>query len=138
MWGDDQVAAGDVIRVYRRLVADNADIAKVRRVQRMDGWRRAVVSSVYNTATLWLFHITSSDTNGCPKIFTREAWDSLSPSHTDWFLDPEIMIGVAEQSLKLAEVDVLAQARDFGVSKVGLGTVVEFSINLLKRRLGSG
>lgn len=136
MWGDLQVAATDVIRVYRRLLADGADVAKVRRVQRMDGWRRALISSVYNTATLWLFHITSSDTNGCPKLFTRAAWDQLSPSHSDWFLDPEIMIGVAEQGLKLAEVDVQAQARDFGVSKVGPATVVEFTFNLLRRRLG--
>lgn len=136
MWGDSQVAAADVIRVYRRLVAERADIAKVRRVQRMDGWQRALISSVYNAATLWLFHITSSDTNGCPKMFTREAWAKLSPAHTDWFIDPEIMIGVAECGLKLAEVDVQAQARDFGVSKVGPGTVVEFTINLLRRRLG--
>ena len=136
MWGDDQVAATDVIRVYRRLVADNADIAKVRRIQRMDGWRRDLISSVYNTATLWLFHVTSSDTNGCPKIFRRDAWNKLAPQQRDWFLDPEIMIGVAEVGLKLAEVDVQAQARDFGVSKVGFGTVIEFSINLLKRRLG--
>jgi hypothetical protein len=103
----------------------------------MDGWRRALISSIYNTATLWLFHITSDDTNGCPKLFTRKAWETLSPSHSDWFLDPEIMIGVAERGLKLAEVDVLAQARDFGVSKVGLATVVEFSINLARRRLKS-
>ena len=80
--------------------------------------------------------VTSSDTNGCPKLFTRAAWEQLAPSHTDWFLDPEIMIGVAEQGLKLAEVDVQAQARDFGVSKVGPGTVVEFTFNLLRRRLG--
>ena len=137
MWGDDQVAAGDVIRVYRRLVADKADVAKVRRVQRMDGWRRALISSVYNTATLWLFHVTSNDTNGCPKFFTRESWAALSPTKTDWFLDPEIMIGVAERGLKLAEVDVVAQARDFGVSKVGPSTLVEFTINLLRRRMSS-
>lgn len=137
MWGDDQVAAEDVVRVYRRLVADEADVAKVRRVQRMDGWQRALISSVYNTATLWLFHVTSSDTNGCPKFFTREAWDVLAPSKTDWFLDPEIMIGVAERGLKLAEVDVVAQARDFGVSKVGPATVLEFTVNLLRRRLSS-
>jgi len=129
------VSATDVIRVYRRLVSDAADVAKVRRVQRMDGWKRALVSSVYNTATLWLFHVTSNDTNGCPKLFTRKAWEALKPTHRDWFLDPEIMIGVAEGGLKLAEVDVLAQARDFGVSKVGFGTVVEFSFNLLRRRL---
>ncbi len=137
MWGDGQVGADDVLRVYRRLVADNVDVSKARRVQRMDGWRRTVVTRVYNTAALWLFHVTSTDANGCPKIFTRAAWEQLGPpTSSDWFLDPEIMIGVAEEVMKLAEVDVIARARDFGVSKVGLGTMVEFAFNMLRRRAG--
>lgn len=135
MWGDGQVEAGDVLRVYRRLVADDADLCKARRVERVDGWQREIVTRVYNTVTLWMFHVTSSDTNGCPKLFTRAAWEQLAPSQTDWFLDPEIMLGVAEQDLKLAEVDVIARARDFGISKVGAGTVLEFAFNMLKRRV---
>jgi glycosyltransferase involved in cell wall biosynthesis len=135
MWGDGQVAAEDVIRVYRRLVADNADISKARRVQRKDGWRRTIVTRVYNTVTLWWFHITSNDTNGCPKLFTREAWDALGPQSVDWFLDPEIMIGVANRGMKLAEVDVISKARDFGASKVGATTVLEFAVNLSRARL---
>jgi len=135
MWGDAQVESSDVLRVYRRLVSDDADIAKARRVQRMDGWKRTIVTNVYNTATLWLFHVTSTDANGCPKMFTREAWEKLAPASTDWFLDPEIMIGVADQVLKLAEVDVISKARDFGTSKVGMGTVLEFLVNLSRKRL---
>ena len=135
MWGDGQVAAEDVIRVYRRLVAENADIAKARRVRRRDGWRRTIVTRVYNTVTLWWFHITSNDTNGCPKLFTREAWATLAPASVDWFLDPEIMIGVANRGMTLAEVDVVARARDFGASKVGTTTVLEFVVNLSRARL---
>ena len=135
MWGDGQVEAADVIRIYRRLVGDQLDIAKARRVTRMDGWRRVIVTRVYNTTTLWMFHITSTDANGCPKLFTREAWDQLSPSSVDWFLDPEIMIGVARKGLKVGEVDVIARARDFGASKVGVATIVEFCINLLRTRV---
>ena len=135
MWGDGQVAAEDVIRVYRRLVAEDADLAKARRVERRDGWRRTVVTRVYNTVTLWWFHITSNDANGCPKLFTRDAWAALAPGSTDWFLDPEIMIGVARRGMKLAEVDVVARARDFGASKVGTSTVLEFVVNLTRARL---
>jgi glycosyltransferase involved in cell wall biosynthesis len=135
MWGDGQVEAGDVIRIYRRLVGDQLDIAKARRVERIDGWKRTIVTTVYNTTTLWLFHITSTDTNGCPKLFTREAWQELAPAQSDWFLDPEIMIAVADKGMKLGEVDVIARARDFGASKVGVGTVIEFCINLLRRRV---
>lgn len=135
MWGDDQVSAEDVVRVYRRLIVDDADLAKARRVQRIDGWQRAVVTRVYNTATLWLFHITSTDTNGCPKLFRRETWRLLAPKSSDWFLDPEIMIDAARKGLKLAEVDVHARPRTKGVSKVGSGTVLEFLVNLTRAKL---
>jgi len=134
MWGDAQIESGDVVRVYRRLLTDKADLAKARRVQRVDGWQRSVVSRVYNLATLWLFHVPSVDTNGCPKIFTRAAWEELAPKSTDWFLDPEVMIGYGRKGLKLAEVDVLAKPRTKGVSKVGAGTVAEFVVNLLRAR----
>ncbi len=134
MWGDAQIEAGDVVRVYRRLLTDKADLAKARRVQRVDGWQRSIVTRVYNLATLWLFHVPSVDTNGCPKIFTRAAWEELAPKSTDWFLDPEVMIGYGRKGLKLAEVDVLAKPRTKGVSKVGTGTVAEFIVNLLRAR----
>ena len=136
MWGDGQIEGSDVIRVYRRLVAEKADIAKARRVERIDGWRRAFISKCYNTLTLWLFHVTSPDTNGCPKMFTREAWQRLHPSSADWFIDAEVMIGVANQGMRIAEVDVVGKARHSGQSKVGSGTVVEFCLNLLKTRAG--
>lgn len=135
MWGDDQVGSEDVIRVYRRLVSENADLAKARRVERSEGWQRTVITRVYNTVTLWWFHIDSPDTNGCPKLFKREAWEHLSPASTDWFLDPEIMIGVNQSSMKLAEVDVIGRPRAHGKSNVGAGTVAEFLVNLTKARL---
>ncbi len=137
MWGDGQIEGSDVIRVYRRLVSEKVDVAKARRVERIDGWQRALISRCYNTLTLWLFHITSPDTNGCPKMFTKDCWERLSPKSTDWFLDAEVMIGVAEQGLRHAEVDVVGKARHSGQSKVGTGTVLEFCVNLLRTRAGS-
>jgi len=137
MWGDGQIEGSDVIRVYRRMVSEKVDLAKARRVQRIDGWRRALISRCYNTLTLWLFHITSPDTNGCPKMFTRESWELLHPKSTDWFLDAELMIGVAEKGLRHAEVDVIGKARHSGQSKVGTGTVLEFCVNLMRTRTGN-
>ena len=137
MWGDGQIEGSDVIRVYRRLVSEKVEVAKARRVQRIDGWQRALISRCYNTLTLWLFHITSPDTNGCPKMFTRDCWERLNPKSTDWFLDAEVMIGVAEQGLRHAEVDVVGRARHSGQSKVGTGTVLEFCVNLFRTRAGS-
>lgn len=135
MWGDDQVAAEDVVRIYRRLLVDGADLAKARRIERDDGWKRAAITRVYNTATLWLFHITSTDANGCPKLFTKDAWTALAPTSRDWFLDPEIMIAANDRGMKLAEVDVQTRARTRGTSKVNGGTVAEFVVNMLRARL---
>jgi glycosyltransferase involved in cell wall biosynthesis len=134
MWGDAQIDSVDVVRVYRRLLTDKADLSKARRVQRVDGWQRSVISRIYNLATLWLFHVPSVDTNGCPKIFTRAAWEELAPKSTDWFLDPEVMIGYGRKGMKLAEVDVIAKPRTKGVSKVGASTVGEFVVNLIRAR----
>tara|TARA_Y100001968_G_scaffold83842_1_gene74904 strand:+ start:5661 stop:6350 length:690 start_codon:yes stop_codon:yes gene_type:complete len=136
MWGDGQIVGSDVIRVYRRLVSEKVELAKARRVERIDGWRRALISRCYNTLTLWLFHITSPDTNGCPKLFTREAWDLLAPTSRDWFLDAELMIGVARRGLRHAEVDVVGRARHSGQSKVGTGTLLEFCVNIFRARGG--
>ena len=134
MWGDDQISASDTLRVYRRLVMEQADVAKARRIRRDDGWQREVVTRVYNALTLWLFHIPSPDTNGCPKIFRREAFERLAPASRDWFLDPEVMIGYCREGLKLAEVDVVARPRTRGVSKVKAATVGEFVVNLVRAR----
>lgn len=135
MWGDRQISASDTLRVYRRLVAEDADVAKARRVQRQDGVQRALVTRVYNTATLWLFHIESADTNGCPKLFRREAWRRIGASSRDWFLDPEVMLAVARERLKLVEVDVVSAPRAAGRSKVGLGTIAEFVRHMVSLRL---
>jgi glycosyltransferase involved in cell wall biosynthesis len=139
MWGDGQVAAEDVLRVYRRLVHEGADLAKARRIARDDGPTRAIVTRIYNTANLWLFHIPSTDANGCPKLLRRSAWDRLAPRSKDWFLDPEIMLGAVESGMKIAEVDVRAGARHSGHSKVKGATVFEFAVHMLRRRLfGAG
>ena len=132
MWGDRQVLAVDALRVYRRLLQDEADLCKARRVRRDDGWRRLLVTRFYNVASLWLFHVQSADANGCPKLFTRQAWERLAPRSEDWFLDPEVMIGAARHHLKIAEVDVVSERRKAGRSKVHAGTVVEFIINMAR------
>lgn len=135
MWGDRQISATDALRVYRRLVGEGADIAKARRVERYDGVQRAVVSRIYNTATLWWFHVESNDTNGCPKLFRRTAWDRIGATSRDWFLDPEVMIAAGRERLRVVEVDVVSAPRTAGRSKVGTATIVEFVRHMVSLRL---
>ena len=135
MWGDGQVAARVGVEAYEALVSTGAELAKARRIQREDGGQRWAVSKAYNLAMRALGS-KLSDANGCPKLFTREAWDAIDARSTDWFLDPEVVLKALEKGLVWTEVDAVMQARASGVSKVHRDTVVEFLKHLRAWRGG--
>ena len=91
--GDDQMPAEDVIRIYDTLRSGAYDCAKTYRVGRFDGWKRKVISRVYNTLLKVFFpKVRLRDVNSKPKIFTRAAYAKLDLRSTDWFADAEMMI----------------------------------------------
>lgn len=135
-WGDGQVAPEVVVEAWRRLRAGDVDLVKARRVERQDGAQRAVVSRVYNGLMQRGFGLDITDTNGCPKLMTRAAWDALAPRSTDWFLDPEVMLRAAELGLRVAEVDAVMRPRAGGASKVSGQTVLEFARHLAAWKRG--
>jgi dolichol-phosphate mannosyltransferase len=134
-WGDGQVAADVVVAAYSKLVESGASLAKARRVERQDGLQRRIISRSYNLG-LRAMGVRITDANGCPKLFTREAWEALDPRSTDWFLDPEVVLRAKELGLEWAEVEAVMQARRGGVSKVHRETVVEFLRHLKDWRSG--
>jgi glycosyltransferase involved in cell wall biosynthesis len=134
-WGDGQVAADVVVAAYSKLVESGASLAKARRVERQDGWQRRIISRSYNLG-LRAMGVGIADTNGCPKLFNREAWEAIAPRSTDWFLDPEVVLRAKELGLEWAEVEAVMQARRGGVSKVHRETVVEFLRHLKEWRGG--
>jgi len=137
-WGDNQVRAEDVVRVFQRLRQGDVDLAKSYRVERHDGLQRLIITRVYNVVFPLVFPVDSLDVNGCPKLFTREAYDAIRPQSKDWFLDPEIMIKARRLDLRVAEVPVVFHRRASGRSKVRWGTVVEFLRNMVRYRLRGG
>ena len=46
--GDEQVKPEDVVLVYRKLVDEELDVCKTLRIVRFDGFRRGVITWVYN------------------------------------------------------------------------------------------
>ena len=137
-WGDNQVRAEDVVKIFQRLRQGDVDMAKSLRVERHDGLQRLIITRVYNTVFPFFFPVHSADVNGCPKIFTREAYEAIQPTSRDWFLDAEIMIKAHKLGLRVAEVPVIFYPRASGKSKVRWKTVLEFALNMFRYRLRGG
>jgi glycosyltransferase involved in cell wall biosynthesis len=134
-WGDGQVAASVVVEAYTRMVQSGAPLAKANRTQRQDGTQRKLVSRAYNLA-MGAMGSPVRDTNGCPKLFTRAAWEAIAPRSNDWFLDPEVVLRAQELGFEWQEVEGIMQARAGGASKVHRDTVLEFIRHLRDWRRG--
>jgi glycosyltransferase involved in cell wall biosynthesis len=133
---DGQVEAEDVVKLYE--IASHAKfpkLVKVRRRFRMDGFRRKVISIIYNVVANIMFGgLGSIDINGNPKILPRQYLERMNLESKDWFLDPEVMIKAKRLGLGVFEMNVIAQMREGGSSHVHSTTCWEFLVNLLRYR----
>ncbi len=137
--GDGQVHAEDHVRVFQKLRDESLDICKASRVERHDGFKRLLITRVYNVLFPLLFRgCPVRDINGFPKIFRREAFEGLAIQSRDWFIDAEIVIKAAGSGLKIGEVPVVFHARGHGESNVNWGTVIEFLRNIFLCKLRRG
>lgn len=138
MGGDNQIRPESLIEAYRKMEAEELDLCKAARINRMDGGIRRCITCVYNRIVFpVLFRVPLADINGVPKIMTRELWDRMNISSKDWFIDAEIMIKAAALKASMGDVPVTFHARECGESKVNYGTIVEFAWNLVKYRFSS-
>ena len=135
-WGDGQGRAEVVREAWSKLVRERLDVVKARRVERLDGAQRLIVSKVYNRVMRHGFGVVTSDVNGCPKLMTVRAYQALGLRSLDWFLDPECLLKAAELGLSVGEVDAVMHPRDGGLSKVSPDTVGEFLRRLWDWRRG--
>jgi hypothetical protein len=73
--GDGQMHCEDVIRVYRKLINENVELAKTYRINRDDGIYRKTISIVYNMVFKILFPgLMSRDINSKPKVMSRAVY----------------------------------------------------------------
>lgn len=135
MCADGQIAAEDIVRVYRRMILGDVDLAKVVRVSRQDGFQRRLMSAVYNHLFRVLFGLALRDINGTPKLVWRKTYSDLTLTSKDWFIDAELMIQAAQRRLRVGEVEANFLARNHGSSNVRLTTSLEFLANMLRHRL---
>lgn len=127
-WGDGQVDPAVIPSLVAALV-HGADLAKVRRVSRRDGWRRQLITREY---ARWAarFGVASADINGCPKLLWRARLAEAKLRATDWFLDPELVLRAEQWGWVVAELPAAMEPRSAGRSKVNWGTVAGFAAKL--------
>ena len=131
-WGDNQIKAEDIVKVYEKVKERNSDWGKGYRTKRFYGFQRKVISRVYNILFKMIFRAPTRDVNGVPKIFTRKCYEELDVSSTNWFIDAEIMLKSIEKTCQFVEVPVIYHKREGGSSNVNFLTVVEFIVNMIQ------
>ncbi len=129
-WGDGQVRPRLLAELYGEILA-GADLAKVHRTERRDGLARQAVTAVYS-ATMALSGVREPDVNGCPKLMTRACFEAIQPRSADWFLDAEVVLRAERLGMSIARRPAVMHPRRAGESKVKLGTIAEFAINLAR------
>jgi glycosyltransferase involved in cell wall biosynthesis len=135
--GDAQNPVEDVFRMYNEMRRIGADVMKGRRIARLDGPYRRVVSSVYNTLFLLLFRTRGLwDINGKPKGLTREAYERITLKSDDWFIDAEIVLRARALGLSIHELPVEFFRNDERASLVRPAAIWEFARNMVRTRLG--
>lgn len=130
---DGQVDAEDVVRLFDAVEAHQGPVlGKVRRRFRMDGFRRKIISIVYNlfVRILWP-SLASLDVNGVPKLLPRDVIRAMGLRSRNWLLDAEIMIKAHYMGLPVLELNVFARMRSRGISHVRGETIWEFVRSLL-------
>lgn len=130
--GDGQMPAEDILRIYDALRSGDYDCAKTYRTGRFDGWKRKLISKVYNALLKAFFpRISLRDVNSKPKIFTRDAYARLNLRSTDWFADAEMMIQASYLGLRIIEVPTLFYENKHRRSFVRPSAIAEFLKNIL-------
>lgn len=127
-WGDGQVSAQVLPPLFAAVVA-GSDIAKVKRTERHDGLQRQVVTHAY-AGLMRVLGVRDPDINGCPKLMSRQAFETIQPQSKDWFIDAETIIKAEALGLSIHQHSAVMRARQAGISKVRLKTLAEFGWNI--------
>jgi glycosyltransferase involved in cell wall biosynthesis len=133
---DGQVAADDVVRLFRSLRESRVPaLVKARRRNRQDGFTRRAVSAVYNLVMQAMFFgVPAQDINCNPKLMPVEVFRLLDLRSRDWFLEAEVMLKIRHLRVAVVEMDVADRPRAGGRSHVKLATVLEFLRNIATYR----
>jgi glycosyltransferase involved in cell wall biosynthesis len=133
--GDGQFQPHDIARLYQELHAKRLDLCQTYRVARADGWKRRVISKIYNGVFSILFPRTGlCDINAKPKLMTRQMYESLRLNSNDWFIDAEIVIQSRRLNYRMGQIPSVFGKKE-GKSYINFSSLMEFVVNLFKFRI---
>ncbi len=112
---------------------------KGRRVLREDGIYRRFVSITYNVLFRLMFRTAGLwDVNGKPKGLSRSAYDRMTLTSDDWFIDAEIVLAARELGLEIHEMRVRFLENAERASFVRPSAMWEFLVNMIRFRWRRG
>ena len=130
---DNQEKPEDLAMMCGLFLLRKLDILKaVRRSRTSDGFRRIVISKVYNAIFQTIFHSRAKDINATPKIFTRVFYERASLESLDWFIDAEIVIKAEYFKCAIGEAEIEYLPRLKGRSNVRPAHVYQFLANMIR------
>ena len=135
--GDGQFPVEAIFSCFAKISSEDLDFVKTYRVMRSDGWYRNTISLGYNLLFRLLFPEFRAyrDVNSKPKIIRRSAYEKMTLTSTDWFLDAELVLNALELDLRIYEIPIRFESLEGRPSFVKLGAVWEFTVNLFRYRL---
>jgi glycosyltransferase involved in cell wall biosynthesis len=134
--GDAQNPVADVLRLHDLMRRTAADIGKGRRTNRADGIYRRVISWGYNMVFRVLFGTGGLwDINGKPKGLSRSAYERLTLSSDDWFLDAEIVLAGQRAGMTIVELPVVFLENKERSSFVRFSSILQFGVHMARYRL---
>lgn len=138
---DNQEKPEDLAVMYSRFQREGWDFCKaIRKSRKNDGFRRIIISQIYNFLFKTFFGLRSKDINATPKIFTREVYENFKLESKDWFIDAEMVIKAERLGYKIGEVEIEYLPRLKGQSTVKFKHLWEFLKNMIiwYKRLKNG
>ena len=134
--GDGQFPVEAIFSCFAKICSEDLDFVKTYRVMRSDGWYRNTISLGYNLLFRLLFpeYRAYRDVNSKPKIMRRSAYEKMTLTATDWFLDAELVLNALELDLRMYEIPIRFESLEGRPSFVKLGAVWEFTVNLFAYR----
>lgn len=134
--GDGQFPISSILDCYREIQSEQIDLVKTYRETRNDGVYRKTISSVYNFIFKILFPgLNSKDVNSKPKLLRRTAYEKMTLTSDDWFVDAEIMLNIRDQQMSFKEIPVEFDELKGRQSFVKPQAIIEFLINMLRYRM---